>query len=232
MCGLFGVRGSAHAAAVTHLGLYSLQHRGQESAGIISVDGDRRPHRLRAMGLVSDAFPPEHIERELPGGLAIGHTRYSTAGSTSLDNAQPLLVNFRGTAIGLAHNGNLTNATELRLELEDRGSIFTSTSDSEVLLHRLAAADADTPTERLAQALAGVEGAYALLVLIGDTLLAVRDPRGFRPLVMGSLDDGSTVFASETCALDIVGATSECEVKPGQIVTVDANGRSMFQALK
>jgi amidophosphoribosyltransferase len=230
MCGLFGVRGSAHAAAVTHLGLYSLQHRGQESAGIISVDADHRPHRLRAMGLVSDAFPSDRIESELPGGLAIGHTRYSTAGSTSLDNAQPLLVNFRGTPIGLAHNGNLTNATELRIELEDRGSIFTSTSDSEVLLHRLATADAESPTDKLAQALAGVEGAYALLVLIGDTLLAARDPRGFRPLVMGSLD-GATVFTSETCAMDIVGATLEREVKPGEIVTVDAKGRSAFQAL-
>jgi amidophosphoribosyltransferase len=230
MCGLFGVRGSAHAAAVTHLGLYSLQHRGQESAGIITVDADRRPHRLRAMGLVSDAFPQERIEHELPGDTAIGHTRYSTAGSTSLDNAQPLLVNFRGTAIGLAHNGNLTNATELRLELEDRGSIFTSTADSEVLLHRLAMSDAESPTERLAQALAGVEGAYSLLVMIGDTLLAARDPRGFRPLVMGSLD-GATVFASETCALDIVGATADREVRPGEIVTIDANGTSAFQAL-
>jgi amidophosphoribosyltransferase len=231
MCGLFGVRGSAHAAAVTHLGLYSLQHRGQESAGIISVDADHRSHRVRAMGLVSEAFPPDRIESELPGSIAIGHTRYSTAGSTSLDNAQPLLVQFRGTPIGLAHNGNLTNATELRLELEDRGSIFTSTSDSEVLLHRLATADASTPTEQLAQALAGVEGAYALLVMIGDTLLAARDPRGFRPLVMGSLD-GATVFASETCAMDIVGATLECEVKPGEIITVNADGRSAYQALR
>jgi amidophosphoribosyltransferase len=231
MCGLFGVRGSAHAAAVTHLGLYSLQHRGQESAGIISVDADHRAHRVRAMGLVSEAFPPDRIESELPGAIAIGHTRYSTAGSTSLDNAQPLLVQFRGTPIGLAHNGNLTNATELRLELEDRGSIFTSTSDSEVLLHRLATADASTPTDQLAQALAGVEGAYALLVMIGDTLLAARDPRGFRPLVMGSLD-GATVFASETCAMDIVGAVPEREVQPGEIVTVDSNGRSAFQALQ
>jgi amidophosphoribosyltransferase len=231
MCGLFGVRGSAHAAAVTHLGLYSLQHRGQESAGIVTVDADRRPHRLRAMGLVSDAFPQDRIESELPGALAIGHTRYSTAGSTSLDNAQPLLVNFRGTPMSLAHNGNLTNASELRLELEDRGSIFTSTADSEVLLHRLAMSDSDSPTDRLAQALAGVEGAYSLLVMIGDTLLAARDPRGFRPLVIGSLEDGATVFASETCALDIVGATAEREVRPGEIVTVDGAGRRAFQAL-
>jgi amidophosphoribosyltransferase len=223
MCGIFGVQGHAQAAAVTHLGLYSLQHRGQESAGIVSVDPDRRAHSLRALGLVSDAFPPERVEHDLPGSVAIGHTRYSTAGSTSIENTQPLLIRFRGDPIGLAHNGNLVNATELRMELEDHGSIFSSTNDSEVLLHRLAASTSERPEDKLADALQGVEGAYCILVLIGDTLLAARDPRGWRPLVVGRLD-GATVFTSETCALDIVGATYEREVEPGEIIAIGPDG--------
>jgi amidophosphoribosyltransferase len=224
MCGIFGVRGSPHAAAVTHLGLYSLQHRGQESAGIITVDAERRAHSLRALGLVSDAFPTNEVEHGLPGSVAIGHTRYSTAGSTTIENTQPLLIRYRGEAIGLAHNGNLTNASELRMELEDRGSIFASTNDSEVLLHRLATAQSERPEDKLYEALQGVEGAYSVLVLIGDTLLAARDPRGWRPLVVGTLD-GATVFASETCALDIVGATLDREVEPGEIIAIGPDGQ-------
>jgi amidophosphoribosyltransferase len=222
MCGIFGIRGHPSAAQLTHLGLYSLQHRGQESAGIVAVDGDGVAHGVRRMGLVSDGLSPRDLELTT-GEVSIGHTRYSTAGSSTIENAQPVLARFRGGHIALAHNGNLTNATELRLELEEQGSIFSSTMDSEVLVHRLAKSTAKLPEDKLAEALAPVHGAYSLLVIYGDTLLAARDPRGWRPLVIGSLGD-ATVFASETCALDIVGASLVREVAPGEIVAIDARG--------
>ena len=222
MCGIFGVRGHPDAAAVVHLGLYSLQHRGQESAGIVTVDETGVARGAKRMGLVSEGLREPDVG-SLRGSLGIGHTRYSTAGSSSLQNAQPVLVQYRNGWISLAHNGNLTNAYELRTELEDAGSIFSSTMDSEVIVHRLARATADSPEGRLTEALQGVEGAYCLLVTLGDTLLAARDPRGWRPLVMGRLN-GAVVFASETCALDIVGATYERDVEPGEVVAVDATG--------
>ena len=226
MCGIFGVRGHPDAVQLTQLGLYSLQHRGQESAGVVSIDEAGEARAVRSMGTMSDAMA-EQLER-VPGISAIGHTRYSTAGSSSIENAQPVLARSRGGFIGLAHNGNLTNAAELRLDLEERGSIFASTMDSEVIVHRLARSNADRPEERLAEALCEVEGAYSLIVSIGQTVLAARDPRGWRPLVMGRLGD-APVFASETCALDIVGATYEREVQPGEIVAVDDEGvRSSF----
>jgi amidophosphoribosyltransferase len=221
MCGVFGVSGNASAAELVHLGLYSLQHRGQESAGIVAVR-DGEAHGLRAMGLVGEKFGPEAI-RGLPGSTAIGHTRYSTAGSSTLENAQPALVNFKGGHIALAHNGNLVNATEIRTQLEAAGSIFSSTMDSEVIVHRLARSTAVKPEDQLAEALQGLEGAYSLLVLINDTLLAARDPNGWRPLVMGKLGD-SYIFASETCALDIVGAALVREVQPGEIIAIDKAG--------
>jgi len=223
MCGIFGVQGVPGAAAVVHLGLYSLQHRGQESAGIVAIDDDGTAHVARKMGLVSDGFDGPTVG-SLDGALAIGHTRYSTAGSSTIDNAQPVLARFRGGHIALAHNGNLTNATELRRELEDEGSIFSSTMDSEVLVHRLAKSSADAPEGKLAEALQGVEGAYSLLVLLGNTLLAARDPRGWRPLAIGRTADGAYVAASETCALDIVGATVEREVEAGEIIAIDNSG--------
>jgi amidophosphoribosyltransferase len=226
MCGIFGVSGHADAAQLTQLGLYALQHRGQESAGIVAV-GDSGAHGLRAMGLVGEKFGPDAIAG-LPGPTAIGHTRYSTAGSSTLENAQPALVNFKGGHIALAHNGNLTNATEIREKLESFGSIFSSTMDSEVIVHRLARSASAKPEEQLAEALQGVQGAYSLLVLINDTLLAARDPDGWRPLVMGTLGDGY-VFASETCALDIVGATLVREVLPGEIIAIDASGMRSLQ---
>jgi amidophosphoribosyltransferase len=226
MCGIFGVSGHADAAALTHMGLYSLQHRGQESAGIVAV-GEGGAHGLRAMGLVGEKFGPDAIAG-LPGPTAIGHTRYSTAGSSTLENAQPALVNFKGGHIALAHNGNLTNATEIRAQLESIGSIFSSTMDSEVIVHRLARSNAASPELQLAEALDGVEGAYSLLVLINDTLLAARDPNGWRPLVMGRLGD-AIIFASETCALDIVGATIEREILPGEIVAIDVTGIRSIQ---
>jgi amidophosphoribosyltransferase len=230
MCGIFGIHGQPSAASIVHLGLYSLQHRGQESAGIVAIDNNGSAHVARKMGLVSDGFDGGTIN-SLDGGLAIGHTRYSTAGSSTIENAQPVLVRFRGGHIALAHNGNLTNATELRHELEEQGSIFSSTMDSEVLVHRLAKAAADAPEEKLAEALTGVEGAYSLLVVIGDTLLIARDPRGWRPLVLGRTPDGAYVAASETCALDIVGATVIRDVEPGEIVAVDASGMRSIKPL-
>ncbi|HEX8848068.1 MAG TPA: amidophosphoribosyltransferase [Gemmatimonadaceae bacterium] len=222
MCGIFGVRGHPEAAELVHLGLYSLQHRGQESAGIVTVDDTTRAHAVRSMGLVSEGIDESEM-RQLQGSTGIGHTRYSTAGSSVLANAQPVLASVRGGAVALAHNGNLTNATELRQELEDDGAIFSSTMDSEVIVHRIARSRAERPEERLADALEGVEGAYSLLVLVGDTLLAARDPRGWRPLVMGTLGD-AVIFGSESCALDIVGAQAVREIEPGEIVVVDDQG--------
>jgi amidophosphoribosyltransferase len=229
MCGIFGVRGHPDAAAIVHLGLYSLQHRGQESAGIVAVDhGDARA--VRSMGLVSDGFDDDSL-RALTGGVAIGHTRYSTAGSSTIENAQPVLARSRGGHIALAHNGNIVNATELRVALEEEGSIFASTMDSEVLVHRMAKSNASTPEGKLADALQGVDGAYCLLVILGDTLLVARDPRGWRPLVLGRLGD-AYVAASETCALDIVGATYLREVEPGEIVVIDDGGLRSLHVLE
>jgi len=222
MCGIFGIHGHPHAAEISHLGLYSLQHRGQESAGIVTCGIGVTPKATKTMGLVSEGLRANEIAG-MDGDVAIGHTRYSTAGSSTIENAQPMLARFRDGHIALAHNGNLINATEMRRELEDAGSIFTSTMDSEVLLHRIARSNSHAPESKLADALQGVEGAYSIVVVIGDTLLAARDPRGWRPLVMGKLGD-SYVFASESCALDIVGAVAIREIGRGEIVAVDRNG--------
>src|SRR6476620_10145012 len=203
MCGIFGVRGVQDAAALVHLGLYSLQHRGQESAGIVAVDDDGQARAVRRMGLVSE-------------GLGAPETEL-------LRGAQPILARFRDGSISLAHNGNIVNATELRRELEDQGAIFSGSMDSEILVHRIARSRCERPEDKLAEALRGVEGAYCLAVTIGDTLLAARDPHGWRPLSLGTLGEGY-VFASETCALDIVGATHLRDVEPGEIVIIDANG--------
>ena len=221
MCGIFGVHGHADAPHLAQLGLYSLQHRGQESVGVVSIDPAGNARAVRNMGTLSDAVGNELAK--LPGTSAVGHTRYSTSGSSTIENAQPVVARSKGGYITLAHNGNIVNAAELRVELEDQGSIFSSTNDSEVVVHRLARSNAATPAERLADALQGVEGAYSLIVTMGDTMLAVRDPRGWRPLAMGRLGD-AVVFASETCALDIIGATYERDVEPGEIVAVNATG--------
>ena len=222
MCGIFGIHGHQRAAELSHLGLYSLQHRGQESAGIVASSLDGSARAVKTMGLVSEGLSVRELG-DLAGDVAIGHTRYSTAGSSTIENAQPVLARFRDGHIALAHNGNLTNATEMRRELEDMGSIFVSTMDSEVLVHRIARSTSETPEGKLADALQNVEGAYSLVVTIGDTLLAARDPRGWRPLVMGRLGD-SYLFASESCALDIVGAQAIREVERGEIVAVDREG--------
>jgi amidophosphoribosyltransferase len=221
MCGIFGIRGHPDAVHLTELGLYSLQHRGQESAGIVSIDAGGNATAARRMGMVADGMVRELDN--LNGVNAIGHTRYSTAGSSTIENAQPVLVRSRGGVITLAHNGNLVNASELRIELEEEGSIFTSTNDSEVIVHRLAKSMSAVPEERVADALRDVEGAFSIVIGLGTTMLAVRDPRGWRPLVMGRLGT-AIVFASETCALDIIGATVIRDVEPGEIIAVDDTG--------
>jgi len=218
MCGIIGVAGVKDAARVSYLGLYSLQHRGQESAGVVAVDegGVARAHR--GMGLVSDVFD-ETILSSIPGDVAIGHTRYSTAGSSVLANAQPILAGYREGPLALAHNGNLTNAEALRSDLVAKGSIFQTSSDSEVLIHLIARSEAREPEDQLLDALERVEGAYSLVVTIGRTLYAIVDPRGFRPLFLGKLGTGYVV-ASETCALDLMGATVERELQPGEFLRI------------
>ncbi len=228
MCGIFGVYGHPNAAALTQLGLYSLQHRGQESAGIVAVDDTGVANLRRTMGLVSEGFNDDAM-RALNGPIAVGHTRYSTAGASAIENAQPILARVRKGHIALAHNGNLTNAVELRRNLEDGGAIFTSSMDSEAIVHRIARAPGAVPEERLAHALNGVEGAYCLLVVIDETFLAARDPHGWRPLAIGRLGD-AWVVSSETCGLDIVGATHVRDVAPGEIVAIDRHGMRSTQA--
>jgi amidophosphoribosyltransferase len=220
-CGLFGVWNHAEAANVAYLGLYALQHRGQESAGIASTDGNAF-HVEKAMGWVADVFSRERLKR-LPGHRAIGHVRYSTAGSSSVRNAQPITANTAHGPVAIAHNGNLINAEDLRESLERDGAVFQSSSDTEVILHLLARADGPTLADQLAQALTRVRGAYSLLVLTAQGILAVRDPSGFRPLTLGRLGD-TWLLASETCALDLLEAEVVRDVEPGEIVVVDDRG--------
>src|SRR6185295_12764098 len=219
MCGIIGVSGIPDASRLTYLGLYALQHRGQESAGIVSVDRAGNAHPFRGMGLVSETFDDATLA-QLPGDVAVGHTRYSTTGSTVLANAQPCSVNTRCGPLAIAHNGNLTNAAELKHELVERGAIFTTSSDTEVLVHLIARSEAETIEGQIRDALEQVEGAYSLVIAVGRTLYAVVDSRGFRPLVMGRLGSGMVV-ASETCALDLVGASIACELEPGDFVRIE-----------
>ncbi|HEU4333653.1 MAG TPA: amidophosphoribosyltransferase [Candidatus Eisenbacteria bacterium] len=220
-CGVFGIWGAPNAARLTYAGLYALQHRGQESAGIVATDGGE--YRLhRGLGLVSDVFAGGAIDR-LAGHVAIGHNRYSTTGSSLLQNAQPLVVNFREGKLAIGHNGNLVNALELRREMEEQGSIFQTTSDTEVVLHLIARSKATEIERMVAEALARCQGAYSLVLLAGDKLIGVRDPRGFRPLCLGRRGEAH-VLASETCALDIVGATFVREIEPGEMVVIGADG--------
>src|SRR5258706_6129950 len=224
-CGLFGIWNHPEAANVTYLGLYALQHRGQESAGIAATDGENF-HIEKAMGWVADVFSRERLRR-LPGTRAIGHVRYSTAGSSNLRNAQPITAKTARGPIAIAHNGNLTNADELRKGMERDGAIFQSNSDTEVILHLLARAPAGPLEEQIPHALAQVKGAYSLLILTRDALYAMRDPHGFRPLSLGRLED-SWVVASETCALDLMEAKLDRDVEPGEIVVIsDAGLRSV-----
>ena len=220
-CGVFGVFGHPEAANLAYLGMYALQHRGQESAGIVSSNGKSLISH-RGMGLVADIFNSEVINR-LEGTAAIGHNRYSTTGSTTLKNCQPLVVEYAGGGLALAHNGNLVNFAELRERLEANGSLFQSSSDSEVIIHLIAGSHAPTLAERVAEALAQVRGAYSLVVLAQREMIAVRDPFGFRPLVLGSLN-GAPIVASETCALDLVRADYIREIEPGEMVVISDDG--------
>jgi amidophosphoribosyltransferase len=220
-CGVFGVFGNAEASKLTYLGLYALQHRGQESAGIASTDGEN-VFVHKGMGEVQEIFTPEVIAK-LRGPAAIGHTRYSTAGDTVLTNAQPVVIDCNKGKLALAHNGNLTNALELRRRLEHRGSIFQTTSDTEVIVHLIARSNGRNLSGAIADALNQVEGAYSLLLLTRDEIYAIRDPRGFRPLVLGRLD-GAWVAASETCAFDLIDAEYVREVEPGEMVRISRAG--------
>ena len=220
MCGIVAVSGTPEAARLAYLSLYSLQHRGQEAAGIASFESATgESHRERAAGLVSDALNEERLAR-LPGDLAVGHIRYSTAGGAGLKNAQPIRERFRGGTLALVHNGNLTNANLLRERLFQEGALFQSTIDSEVIVHLIARSRAETPDEQITEALTQLEGAYCVLITIGDTLYAARDPYGYRPLVIGVLPDGGMVIASETCALDIIHARYVRDVEPGELIRV------------
>ena len=219
MCGIIGVSGLSDAAKLTYLGLYALQHRGQESAGIVAIDGEGRPRSFRGMGLVNETFD-ESILAKLPGDIAVGHTRYSTTGSTVLANAQPSSVSTRSGPLVVAHNGNLTNAVELKRELVEHGAIFTTSTDTEVLVHLIARSEASTVDDRIRDALEQVDGAYSLILTVGRTMYAVVDSRGFRPLVLGRLN-GGVIAASETCALDLVGATLVRELQPGDFLRIE-----------
>ena len=220
-CGVFGIFGHPEAAKMAYLGLYALQHRGQESAGIASTDG-ANVHVHKSLGHVQEIFTPDVIA-QLPGPAAIGHTRYSTAGDTSLMNAQPVVIDCNKGKLALGHNGNLTNALEVRRRLEHRGSIFQSTSDTEVIVHLIARSSARNLSGAIADALNQVEGAYSLLLLTRDEIYAIRDPRGFRPLCLGRLN-GAWVAASETCAFDLIDAEYVREVEPGEMVRISRSG--------
>jgi amidophosphoribosyltransferase len=220
-CGVFGIFGHPEAANMTYLGLYALQHRGQESAGIAASDGER-VRLSREMGYVADVFDSRTLS-ELPGTLAIGHVRYSTAGESKLANAQPILIDCAHGQIALGHNGNLVNARELRDELVRQGSIFQSSSDTEVIAHLYARSRMATVEEAIVESVSQVQGAFSLVILTRDRLIAVRDPHGFRPLALGRLGDAHVV-ASETCAMDLIGATYVRDIEPGEVLVISENG--------
>jgi len=228
-CGVFGVFNHPEAANLTYLGLYSQQHRGQESAGIVSTDGHSF-NTHRGMGLVADIFKKSDIKK-LGGRHSIGHVRYSTAGESGLRNCQPFSYEYAHGGIAMCHNGNIVNASELRTQLEKKGSIFQSTSDTEVLIHLVARSRASSMKERLAAAVSKLTGAFSLLVLAEERLVGMRDKHGIRPLVLGKLDD-AWVLASETCAFDLIGATFVRDVEPGEMVVIDKNGLESLHPFK
>ncbi len=223
-CGVFGIYGHAEASNLAYLGLHALQHRGQESAGIVSSDG-KQLFLHRAMGLVQEVFTEPQLAK-LPGKIAIGHVRYSTAGGSHIKNAQPFAVDYARGSMAVCHNGNLTNAEELRDELEARGSIFQSSSDTEVLVHLIALSTQVSAEDRIGDALTRVQGAYSLLFLTEDTLIAVRDPMGIRPLCIGILPGhrDAHVIASEPTSFDLIGAEYVRDVEPGEMIIVDSTG--------
>jgi len=225
-CGVFGVFNHPEAARLTHLGLFALQHRGEEAAGICTSDGEKL-HLYKNMGLVGEVFNEENLNA-LPGSVAIGHVRYSTTGSSNLQNSQPHMVSYSRGQVAVAHNGNLVNAQLLRDELEAYGSIFSSTIDSEIFVHLMAKPAYKTREESVIQAVQRVEGAYSLLILNESQMFGARDPHGFRPLCLGRIGT-SYVLASETCAFDLTGAEYVREIEPGEVVMIDSSGlRSFF----
>lgn len=226
MCGIFGIDAHEDASNLTYLGLYAQQHRGQESAGIVAWDGERMRVE-RGMGQVADLFDRRTLKR-LAGGRAIGHTRYSTAGTSVIANAQPIVVNTSLGPLGIVHNGNLTNAAELRRRLEEDGSIFQTTSDTEVILHLMAREPRPDVVESLMVALSQVHGAYSLLLVTRDALIAARDPHGFRPLIFGKVD-GKPCFASESCAFDLLDAVAERELELGEVLVCRDGGVESYR---
>jgi len=229
-CGVFGIFGHPEAANLTYLGLYALQHRGQESCGIVASDGHHLTSHL-GMGLVSDVFKHDDIFDRLPGGAAIGHVRYSTAGGNDMKNCQPIMVDYSRGSIAVAHNGNLVNALELRHRLEVSGSIFSTTADTETIIHLIARAQSDSLVDRICESLHQVKGAYSLVFLTETRMIAVRDPNGFRPLSLGKLD-GAYVVASESCAFDLIEAEFIRELEPGEMIVVDKHGMKTFSPFK
>jgi amidophosphoribosyltransferase len=225
-CGVFGIFDHPEAANLTYLGLYALQHRGQESAGIAASDGEH-VRLSKSMGYVNEAFSEKTLEK-LPGRLAIGHVRYSTAGDSSPDNAQPILIDCAHGQIAIGHNGNLVNATELKGELVRHGSIFQTTTDTEVILHLYARSRAASIDEALVEAISHVRGAFSLVMCTKDRLIAIRDPHGFRPLALGRLGD-AVIVCSETCALDLIGGTYVRDVEPGEVLIVSPTGVRSFK---
>ncbi len=234
MCGIFGIFGHPEAANLTYLGLHALQHRGQESAGIVSAhEGQLFAHRQ--MGHVAEVFSQQDLQR-LPGHAAIGHVRYSTAGASHVRNAQPFAVDYARGSIAVAHNGNLTNARELRERLEERGSIFVSNSDTEVIVHMIAASTQRAVQERIRETMVQTRGAYSLVFLTEECMVALRDPHGFRPLCLGEMDvpgtaEKAVLVASEGTSFDLVGARFIRELRPGEMVAVDQKGMRCVQAL-
>jgi len=224
-CAVFGIYGHKEAANLTYLGLYALQHRGQEGSGIVSSDGDHF-YQEKGMGLVADIYTKSVLKR-LPGQMAIGHNRYSTAGGNNLKNVQPLTVNFAFGNLALAHNGNLINAQMLRNELEAYGAIFQSTTDSEVMIHLIAHSRGDTLLSRIIDALSQVRGSFSVVVMTDDAVIACRDPHGFRPLCLGRIKD-SWLVASETCAFDLIGADTVREINPGELVVLNRSGVTSY----
>src|SRR3954466_1578040 len=221
-CGVFGIYGHPDAAALTALGLHALQHRGQEAAGIVAYDGEQF-NAQRGPGLVSDNFSSKEVMARLPGAVAIGHCRYATTGEVALRNIQPLFADFAFGGLAICHNGNLTNSYQLRRQLVRRGSIFQSTSDTEVIVHLIATSLKDSVVDRLTDALRQVEGAYSLVALSQEALIGVRDPLGVRPLVLGR-PGAAWALPPATCALDIIDAEFVREVEPGEIVIVGVGG--------
>src|SRR4028118_1859051 len=220
-CGIFGIFGHREASTLTQLGLFALQHRGQEACGIVSSDGEEL-HQFRSKGLVADVLT-EDVLRNLTGASAIGHTRYSTSGKNTIKEVQPFAVTCQHGQVAVCHNGNLPFANKKRAELERAGAIFSSTSDTETILHSIARCDASTVIEAIADVLKDTEGAFSLLFLTPDSLIAVRDPRGFRPLNLGRLKDAWCV-ASETCAFDLIDAEYVREIKDGEMLVINDSG--------